>query len=144
MKYHGNLPHDHSHDKIDEAYNRNGQRAHKVVTIEPPASHEGKNDALAAEVSRLREQIKAMGSGGYHRPRRRSNSLTRPRHRSRSRDHPRQDGICFYHARFGDRVTLVSGSRETIPAVRKSGGRRRLGISPHLYFGPENEDFVLS
>ena len=35
-------------DKIDEAYNRNRQRAHKVVTIEPPASHEGKNDALAA------------------------------------------------------------------------------------------------
>ena len=51
-------------EKIDEAYKRNGQRAHKVVTIEPPASHEGKNDALAADVSRLREQIKAMGIGG--------------------------------------------------------------------------------
>ena len=40
--------------------------------------------------------------------------------------------------------SLVSGSRETTPAVRKSGGLRRLGISPHLCFGPENEDFVLS
>ena len=61
-------------DKIDEAY-RNGQRARKVVTIaEPPASHEGKIDALAAEISRLREEIKAMRIGGYRRPRRRLKS----------------------------------------------------------------------
>ena len=38
----------------------------------------------------------------------------------------------------------ASGSRETTPAVRESGGRRRLGISPHLCHGPENEDFVFS
>ena len=104
-------------DKIDEAYNRIGQRAHKVGTIaEPPAPHVDKNDALAAEVSRLREEIKALKIGGYRRPRRRSNSLTRPRRRSCSRDNPRQDGICFYHARFGDRATKC-----TIPCKCKSG-----------------------
>ena len=92
-------------DKIDEAYHRNGQRARKVVTIaEPPASHEGKIDALAAVVSRLLDGMKAMRIDGHRRPRRRSNSLTRPRRRSRSRDNPRQDGMCFYHARFGDRA----------------------------------------
>ena len=103
-------------DRMDEAYDRIGQRAHKVVTIaEPPAPHVDKNDALAAEVSRLREEIKALKIGGYRRPRRRSNSLTRPRRRSRSRDNPRQDGICFYHARFGDRATKC-----TIPCKWKS------------------------
>ena len=104
-------------DKIEKAYNRNGQRAHRVTTVaEPPAPHACKNDALAAEVSRLREQIKAMEIGGYHRPRRRSNSLTRSRRRSRSRDKPRQDRICFYHARFGDCATKC-----TIPCKWKSG-----------------------
>ena len=93
-------------DRIDEAYDRIGQRAHRVGTIaEPPAPHADKNGALAVEVSRLREEIQALKIGGYRRPRRRSNSLTRPRRRSRSRDNPRQEGICFYHARFGDRAT---------------------------------------
>ena len=104
-------------DRIDEAYDRIGQRAHRVGTIaEPPAPHADKNGALAVEVSRLREEIKALKIGGYRRPRRRSNSLTRPRRRSRSRDNPRQDGICFYHARFGDRATKC-----TIPCKWKSG-----------------------
>ena len=136
-------------DKIDEAYNRNGQRAHKVVTIaEPPAPHECKNDALAAEVSKLREQIKALGIGGYHRPRRRSNSLTRPP-AVRVRETTRARTVSVFIMR-GSAIaprnvpSLVSGNRETIPAVCKSGRRRRLGISPHLCFGPENEDFVFS
>ena len=136
-------------DKIDEAYNRIGQRAHKVGTIaEPPAPHVDKNDALAAEVSRLREEIKALKIGGYRRPRRRSNSLTRPgavpvRETTRVRTEfafiMRDSAIAPRNA-----PSRVSGSRETTPAIRKSGGRRRLGISPHLYRGLENENFVLS
>ena len=105
-------------DKIYEACNRNGQRAHKVVTIaESPASHEDKTDALAAAVtSRVLDGMKAMRIDGHRRPRRRSNSLTRPRRRSRSRDNPRQDGMCFYHARFGDRAMKCNA-----PCKWKSG-----------------------
>ena len=105
-------------DKIDEAYHRNGQRARKVATVaDPPASHEDKTDALAAAiVSRLLDGMKAMRIDGHRRPRRRSNSLTRPRRRSRSRDNPRQDGMCFYHARFGDRARKCNA-----PCKWKSG-----------------------
>ena len=102
-------------DRIDEAYDSHGHRAHRVGTIaEPSAPHADKNDALAAEVSRLREEIKALKIGAYRRPRRRSNSLTR--RRRRSRDTPRQGGICFYHGRFGDRATKC-----TAPCKWKTG-----------------------
>ena len=136
-------------DKTEEAYNRNEQRAHRETTVSEPPPYTCKNDALPAEISRLREKMKAMEIGGYHRPRQRSNSRIRPRHHLHSRYKPRQDGICFSITR-GSMIALrsvtshASGSRETIPVVRKSGRLRRLGISPHLGHGPEDKDFVLN
>ena len=105
-------------DRIDEAYDRHGHRAHRVGAVaEPLASYGDKTDAMAAALtSRVLDGMKAMRIDGHRRPRRRSNSLTRPRRRSRSRDNSRQDGMCFYHARFGDRARKYNA-----PCKWKSG-----------------------
>ena len=60
----------------------------------------------------------------------------RPRSRERPRERSGNPDFCYYHRTFGDRAYNASlranGCRETGPAVRKSGRRRRHGLPPHF------------
>lgn len=77
-------------------------------------------DSLRAEIQALRAEIQALAP--QRRARERSYSRERGRRwRSHSRDELNADGLCYYHARFGDKATKCC-----------KGCRRNPKASPNL------------
>ena len=98
----------HQADLIAEELGQNRQRTARITTVnDPPAQNAGTHESLAAAINTLSERLTQMQAQIYAlsiNSQRRPWQHTRYRRRSRSRDPPRQNGLCFYHATFGERA----------------------------------------
>lgn len=111
-------------DLIAEEFKEDYQRTGRITAVgDPPAQNAGTYEPMSAAInvlsermSQLQAQIDALSITNHRRPRPRSRSRSRYHRRSRSRDPPRQDGLCFYHATFGE-----SARRCRFPCTWKSG-----------------------
>ncbi|XP_033361821.1 uncharacterized protein LOC117240074 [Bombus vosnesenskii] len=132
---------------IAEEFKEDYQRTARITAVmDPPTQSAGTYEPMAAAInvlsermSQMQAQIDELSITNHRRPRSRSRS--RYHRRSRFRDLPRQDAVFyFYHATFGERARSFCGSRETRPAIRRRGRRRRPKIPPHFRYGQGNED----
>ncbi|XP_076482114.1 uncharacterized protein LOC143303890 [Bombus vancouverensis nearcticus] len=111
-------------DLIAEEFTEDFQRTARVTAVmDPPAQNAGVYEPMAAainvlseRISQLQAQMNALSIINHRRPRSRSRSRSRYHRRSRSRDRPRQDDLCFYHAKFGERARSCR-----FPCTWKSG-----------------------
>lgn len=93
-------------DRIHEV----GSRSMILATTAPqkatPSAWEAQIEALRQQVATLTTEMTDLAqSMAKDKNRNRSRERQRERSRSRARDRtPRQDGICFYHRRFGSKA----------------------------------------
>ena len=97
----------HQADLIAAEFQQDHQRISRIAAVIP--SDAGTNEpwvaafnTLSEQMTQMRIQVQALSFSNKRRPRSGPRQRTRYRRRSRFRDPPRKDGLCYYHAPFGD------------------------------------------
>ena len=99
----------HQADLIAAEFQQDHQRIYRIAAVIPSDAETNEPwvaafNTLSEQMTQMRVQVQALSVSNNRRPRSRPRQRTRYRRRSRSRDPPRKDGLCYYHATFGDRA----------------------------------------